>query len=174
MCYRQWNWRSLIISLALVPVPNFLCQTIRWFSLIIKFSFCDSPKLFGATLDSIQFLVRPKHLDPAQNIYGPRRARCKSVHRAVPILWAHLCVLRIFDLIIIIILRHSTGSSECQKIWWGQAYLAGIICSPLTWNSFCFWPRRNWDVTLHWRHTIDGRWRWILNQLSANTTTEKS
>ena len=110
------------------------------FSLIIKFSFCASPKHFwNATGFNSSFYVAQK-FGPVQNIHGPRRARCKIVHRAVPILWAHLCVLRTFDLIIIIILRHSTGSSECQKIWWGQAYLVGMICSPL---GFCFYPRRH-------------------------------
>ena len=34
-------------DLQIVPVPNFLCQTIRWFS-YSKFSFCAGTKLFGA------------------------------------------------------------------------------------------------------------------------------
>ena len=49
-----------------MQVPNFLDQTKRLF----PFSFCADTKSFGAVLNVIQFLVRPKKFGPAENILG--------------------------------------------------------------------------------------------------------
>ena len=31
--------------------------------------------------------------------------------------------------------ENQSGTSECQKIWWGQAYIEGIICPP-DWTTY--------------------------------------
>ena len=47
----------------IVPTPNFLCQTKRWFP-FSKFSFCASTKLIGAALNAIQFFgLTQKYFD---------------------------------------------------------------------------------------------------------------
>ena len=57
------------IYLHIVPVPNFLCQTKRWF-IFSKFHFSAGTKLFGVALNAIQFLILHKIFGPAQNILG--------------------------------------------------------------------------------------------------------
>ena len=55
---------------AIVTVPNFLCQTKRWFA-FGKFSFCAVTKSFGAELNVIQFWVWTKTLMPCP-FTGPK------------------------------------------------------------------------------------------------------
>ena len=55
------------INLHIVPVPNFLCKTKRWFP-FDKFSYCASTKPFEAALNAIHFLVWHKKIGLEQNI----------------------------------------------------------------------------------------------------------
>ena len=74
------------IYLDIVPVPNFLCWTKRWF-VLSKFHFSADTKSFGVALNAIKFLVVHKIFGPTQNILVLAKGQgiCKTVFLKVEI-----------------------------------------------------------------------------------------
>ena len=69
-------------DLHIVPVPNFLCQTKRWFS-YSKFSFCASTKLFGGALKFNSIFGLASNIWRSKKYFGSCRRTRKSTVWAI-------------------------------------------------------------------------------------------
>ena len=80
-----WAFKALMLPLYLSRSPNFYSNWL-W-PYCGKFSFWAITKNFVAALDTIQFLVRPKKIEPVRNIFGPVEAKALYFRYASTYSW---------------------------------------------------------------------------------------